>query len=685
MTAEVSKFVVQTLCDNHGSVDFQSLIAILGQRFTVATSILRQVLSEDGKVAVIPGVLAVGQGQLFSQDSLIVAKTALRLCQKKPGECTQCHNLHLCKFYVLGSCAFGFKCKLPHTVTCLHNAELLKKLDLQFLSEKQLFRLLLQNDPFLLPEICAHYNMGEGQHGLCKFASTCSKLHICLSHFTTGVCNQGSSCSRIHNVDVKSHKSFEKFTQEMVKELPKVYKNKCAISNQHNNTASAAPGGKGVLRGPAQHPSSRKVAPSAGPTKPARDTNEKDICLFFISKRCRYTAEQCVYDHWHLPYRWQVLDCDGVTWNDFTNMEEIEKAYCDPTQNSSCMDQSRFFLCSPHVDTQVVNFLTMTCKGSKVRRLSTASSVSKPPHFNLTTQWLWYWQDETGKWNEYGQSNGNTPASITSESLENMYLGDQTLQIPFSAGKQQYVIHFSGYEAGTQRMYQQNLKFSTKREVRRRPRFVSAADVDVKRQSSSSLKAECPAHWDEKAVPDIGFKLVPLPIHTEYQRIEKLFKATMSKSTIKSIRRVQNPFLWTAFQCQKEQMKKRNGGNPVSEKYLFHGTDGTLIESICEQNFDWRICGVHGTAFGRGSYFAEDASYSNRYAKTKSGVDRCMFAARVLVGDYTQGRQTHVRPPTKGNTTTLYDSCVDNEANPKIFVIFEKPQIYPEYIIDYTE
>ncbi|XP_061773834.1 protein mono-ADP-ribosyltransferase PARP12 isoform X2 [Nerophis ophidion] len=680
MTSEVSKFVVQTLCDNHGSLDFQSLTATLEQRLTVADSILRQVLSEDGKIVVIPGVLAVARGQLFSRDSLIVAKTALRLCQKKPGECTQCHNLHLCKFYVLGSCAFGFKCKLPHTLTCLHNAELLKKLDLQYLSEKQLFRLLLQNDPFLLPEICSHYNMGEGQQGFCKFSSTCSKLHICLSHFTTGVCNRGSSCSRIHNVDAKSHKSFEKFTQEMIKDLPKVYKNKCTISNQHNNIASAAPGGIGVLRGPAQHPSSRKVAPSAGATKPTtRDTDQKDICLFFISKRCRY-AEQCVYDHWHLPYRWQVLDGDGVTWKDFTNMEEIEKAYCDPAQDSSCS--------SPPVDTQAVNFLTMTCKGSKVRRLSTASSVSKPPHFILTTQWLWYWQEETGKWNEYGQSlqsNVNKPASITSESLENMYLADQTVQIPFSAGRQQYVMHFSGYKAGNQRMYQQNLKHSTKREVRRRPRFVSASDVDVKRQSSSSLKAECPAHWDEKELPDIGFKLVPLPIHTEYQRIAKLFKATMSTSTIKRIRRVQNPFLWTAFLCQKEQMKKRNGGNPISEKYLFHGTDGTLIESICEQNFDWRICGVHGTAFGKGSYFAEEASYANRYAKTRSGVDRSMFVARVLVGDYTQGHPTFVRPPAKGITTILYDSCVDNVTNPKIFVIFEKPQIYPEYIIDYTK
>lgn len=48
-------------------------------------------------------------------------------------------------------------------------------------------------------------------------------------------------------------------------------------------------------------------------------------------------------------------------------------------------------------------------------------------------------------------------------------------------------------------------------------------------------------------------------------------------------------------------MKLRSGGKPVEEKYLFHGTDDSLLEAICEQNFDWRMCGVHGTAYGKGT------------------------------------------------------------------------------------
>lgn len=61
-----------------------------------------------------------------------------------------------------------------------------------------------------------------------------------------------------------------------------------------------------------------------------------------------------------------------------------------------------------------------------------------------------------------------------------------------------------------------------------------------------------------------------------------------------------------------------------------------------------------------------------------------MFVALVLVGDYTQGSSSYVRPPLKGKSKTFYDSCVDSERNPSIYIIFEKQQIYPEYLINYS-
>lgn len=51
---------------------------------------------------------------------------------------------------------------------------------------------------------------------------------------------------------------------------------------------------------------------------------------------------------------------------------------------------------------------------------------------------------------------------------------------------------------------------------------------------------------------------------------------------------------------QKGQMQKRNGGKAVDERQLFHGTSTDLVDAICQQNFDWRVCGLHGTSYGKG-------------------------------------------------------------------------------------
>lgn len=90
------------------------------------------------------------------------------------------------------------------------------------------------------------------------------------------------------------------------------------------------------------------------------------------------------------------------------------------------------------------------------------------------------------------------------------------------------------------------------------------------------------------------------------------------------------------------------------------------------------------STFLPGSYFAKDASYSDHYSKSTSRQRKIMFVALVLVGDSTLGSSSYVRPPQKGNSKAFYDSCVNSVSNPSIYVIFEKQQIYPEYLINYS-
>lgn len=124
----------------------------------------------------------------------------------------------------------------------------------------------------------------------------------------------------------------------------------------------------------------------------------------------------------------------------------------------------------------------------------------------------------------------------------------------------------------------------------------------------------------------------------------------------------------------------------VNEKQLFHGTSPDAVEAICKQNFDWRLHGKNATKYGEGSYFAVNASYSHTYAKKSSSSDMFMFVAKVLVGFYTTGNSSYRSPPSKNPSdpaSDLYDSCVDNQARPTIFVVFDTDQFYPEYIIQY--
>ena len=46
-----------------------------------------------------------------------------------------------------------------------------------------------------------------------------------------------------------------------------------------------------------------------------------------------------------------------------------------------------------------------TLAGDDIRRLSTMSTMQclSPWLVPFCTEWLWYWQDEYGVWNQYGQ------------------------------------------------------------------------------------------------------------------------------------------------------------------------------------------------------------------------------------------------------------------------------------------
>ncbi|XP_044918990.1 protein mono-ADP-ribosyltransferase PARP12 isoform X2 [Mustela putorius furo] len=637
--------VTQVLCAAGGALELEELRRRL--REGVGADALERLLREPGRFAV---ATRAGAGGALATERVVLAVSALRLCRAhpspKPGCVGLCAQLHLCKFLVYGACKFtraGKNCRNNHSLTTDHNLSVLRTHGVDHLSYSELCQLLFQNDPWLLPEICLHYNKGDGPYGSCSFQKQCIKLHIC-QYFLQGECKFGTSCKRSH--DISNAENLEKLerlgmSSDLVSRLPSIYRNAHDIKNRSSTTSRGHP-------------------PTLGP---------------------QGTSDKCNKVHFHLPYRWQFLD--RGKWKDLDKMELIEEAYSNPRKDRIlCAESASNF----HFD--CLDFESMMFGAAPARRLSTASSVTKPPHFILTTDWVWYWTDEFGSWQEYGQQGLEHPVTtVSSSDLEKAYLAycapgsdAQAAVLKFQAGKHKYELDFKVF-------VQKNLVYGTVRKVCRRPRFVSPQEVKVKQACSVKFQGpkSIPDHWDPSALPDPGFKKITLSSSSdEYQKVWSLFNRTLPFYFVQKIERVQNLALWEVYQWQKGQMQKRNGGKVVDERQLFHGTSANFVDAICQQNFDWRVCGLHGTSYGKGSYFARDAAYSHHYSKSDTKL-HTMFLARVLVGEFIRGNASFVRPPAKeGLGNVFYDSCVNSMSDPSIFVVFEKHQVYPEYVIQYT-
>ncbi|XP_070561271.1 protein mono-ADP-ribosyltransferase TIPARP-like [Ptychodera flava] len=173
----------------------------------------------------------------------------------------------------------------------------------------------------------------------------------------------------------------------------------------------------------------------------------------------------------------------------------------------------------------------------------------------------------------------------------------------------------------------------------------------------------------------------------EFRYVERVFRKSVQQENAKinAIERIQNPHIWDKYQRQKRYMLQKNGDIGLQVN-LFHGTDEQSVPKICRQNFDFRVAGKNATLFGHGTYFARDASYSDCYSSDDDHGQRHMFLAYVLVGRYTVGQRSYKRPP-EINTLTgeLYDSCVNRQNDPTVFVIFDREQCYPAYLINFTK
>ncbi|XP_041726076.2 protein mono-ADP-ribosyltransferase PARP14 isoform X1 [Coregonus clupeaformis] len=207
--------------------------------------------------------------------------------------------------------------------------------------------------------------------------------------------------------------------------------------------------------------------------------------------------------------------------------------------------------------------------------------------------------------------------------------------------------------------------------------------LKLKREESAKL----PSYWDDMAAGETLKRVLLLPTSPEYQEVAQGFQSTTAAHvTIHKIERVQNVFLWQAYALCEQRIRAKNGPAEVGLKKLYHGTAATTCDAIESNGFDRSYANI--TAYGVGVYFAVKASYSSnpRYTPPDGSGHRHMYVARVLTGRYTLGDPSMKFTPRRSPTdpTDRYDSLVDNQQTPSMFVIFHDDQAYPEYLITFV-
>jgi hypothetical protein len=154
---------------------------------------------------------------------------------------------------------------------------------------------------------------------------------------------------------------------------------------------------------------------------------------------------------------------------------------------------------------------------------------------------------------------------------------------------------------------------------------------------------DVPGTWTRWSAAKAGLEEVAVG-SAEWGDVAALFGKTGGSLKVTRVQRVQNHALWAPFAAARRAMDAR-GAPGANEMRLFHGTPADSVDKIVQQGFNRSFVSTH--AYGMGTYFARDASYSAApsYSKPDAAGDCRMFLARVLVGSACVGASSDRVPP----------------------------------------
>ncbi|XP_055874127.1 protein mono-ADP-ribosyltransferase PARP15-like [Biomphalaria glabrata] len=205
--------------------------------------------------------------------------------------------------------------------------------------------------------------------------------------------------------------------------------------------------------------------------------------------------------------------------------------------------------------------------------------------------------------------------------------------------------------------------------------------LEIRRFDKTKDGEPLPRHWKAMSETE-NLKLVEIrPGSVEYDNVEAHFKLTCGGYPVKKIERIQNKSLHQLYAAKKREMDLYNPRGHPNEQNLFHGTSSPPIPQINENGFNRSYCGVNGTLYGKGVYFALNASYSEKYAVPDAQGNKYMYRVKALTGEFIETNKETNYLPNKPGSNRPYDSGGNSSRG--IYVIFHDAQVYPEYLITF--
>lgn len=232
---------------------------------------------------------------------------------------------------------------------------------------------------------------------------------------------------------------------------------------------------------------------------------------------------------------------------------------------------------------------------------------------------------------------------------------------------------------------------------------VPGADMRAHWRSAGAVAAGAASAADAGAATiKRGAVLFPVAVSSgEYTEVAQLFRKTAA-NTIVAIERVENLEQHKAFAVQKDTILRvlaeaLGDAAPCPGKMvrrLFHGTSThAALNSIVNgrtAGFSPLLSGsATGAIYGDGTYFARDARYSRSFsspAASSPNIHSQMLLVDVVVGVSEAGRKgAKVCSVLPGHPYQRYTSLVNTPADPSMFVVQDRTQAYPAYVITFAD